>query len=257
MTDSNLAKLRALLARCNEEQRRLVFNELRATIQIHKLEETFGASAEVILEAIHRASDLTRWMLRGVVAEAGFAKYVVPTLAERGWRDVTPPENTACDYVLADAQGKIGIQVKLQRSTLKGGKIVTNGRKWGLAPDMYLVELQRSRTGVRPNDNSVDAELQKTRPYRFGEFDVLAVSLQPSTGQWSTFRYTVGDWLLAGTRPEEIATYQPVAMKENADWTDDIETAISWFRSGTRKTISNEGAPQSATRSRKISADGK
>lgn len=185
-------------------------------------------------------------MLRGVVAEAGFAKYVVPALAEGGWQDISSPENTACDYVIRDAEGKIGIQVKLQRSTLKGGKIVTNGRRWGLAPNMYLVELQRSRTGAKPGDNPAEAETQKTRPYRYGEFDLLAVSLQPSTGKWSTFRYTVGNWLLPGPGLNEIATYQPVTMKENADWTDDINTAIGWFRSGVKKTIANEGAPRSA-----------
>ena len=79
----------------------------------------------------------------------------------------------------------------------------------------------------------------KTRPYRFGEFDILAVSLQPSNGHWDSFLYTVGNWLLPGSGPNEIATYQPVAIKPNSDWTADFELAAKWFRSGVKKKIMN------------------
>lgn len=54
-----------------------------------------------------------------------------------------------------------------------------------------MTETQKTRT-----DNDGDGE--KTRPYRYGEFDVLAVSMQPSTGKWDRYMYTLGRWLLPG-----------------------------------------------------------
>ena len=64
-----------------------------------------------------------------------------------------------------------------------------------------------------------------TRPYRFGEFDLLAVAMYPSTHEWNTFMYTVADWLLPGrTDPSEILKFQPVATLPNDDWTSDFHT---------------------------------
>src|SRR5580700_3743508 len=70
------------------------------------------------------------------------------------------------------------------------------------------------------------------RPYGFGEFDLLAVAIQPSTNRWDTFMYTVADWLLPGrTDPLEMLKFQPVAATPNADWTDSFATVVKWFRS--------------------------
>lgn len=244
MAEEDLESIRRLLLNCTEAERRGIFDNLRATIQIHELENVFGAPAEVILEAIHRASDLTRWMLRGVIADAAFAKYVIPSLCLTGWRDAMPPGNHAFDHKVEDDTGAVTIQVKLQRSTLADGPIITNGRKYRkTAAKMFLAELQRTRTGNRAAD-AAEGETEKTRPYRYGEFDVLAVSLQPSSPnrEWSRFRYTVGNWLLPSEGPNEIATYQPVSMIENDDWTDDFNTVARWFRSGQKKRISNDSA---------------
>jgi hypothetical protein len=48
---------------------------------------------------------------------------------------------------------------------------------------MYAVEVQKTRSGEKKG--------QKTRPYRFGDFDILAVNLHPTTGDWKRFVYTV------------------------------------------------------------------
>lgn len=248
MADNDIEGIRQLLANCNEAERKAIFDELRAQFQIHELESIFNASAEVILEAIHRASDLTKWMLRGVIADAAFAKYVVPALAPR-WRDDMPPGNHAFDHKVADGVGAVTIQVKLQRSKLATGPIVTTGRSYGgLAPGMFMAELQRTRTGTREEG---DGDATKTRPYRYGEFDILAVSLQPSTGDWSRFRYTVGNWLLPSATANEIATYQPVSRTANEDWTDDFDTAVDWLRSGVAKRINNAGGTPSTRRARR------
>lgn len=235
MTDQHLSTIKQLLIQCSPAEKRALFKELRAEHHIHELERTFGAPAEVILEAIHRAPELTRRMLRGVIADAAFAQFVVPALADLGWKDDTPEGNHSFDHVLKDAHGSVSVQVKLQRSE-KGHPVITPGTRFGLAAGMYMVEPQKTRSG---KTKDADGEEKKTRPYRYGEFDILAVSLQPSNGRWESFRYTVGNWLLPGAGQNEIATYQPVAMQPNDDWTDDFDVVARWFRSGVVKRINN------------------
>jgi hypothetical protein len=178
VSESTLNAVRSLLARCTEAEREAVFRELLGQHSIHPYEAMVGAPAEMILEAVHRGSDLTRRMIRGVIADAAFGLLVVPTLSKAGWTDVTPAGNFAYDYKLQGNSGDATVQVKLQRSKL-GQPVLTRGRYYGFNSDVYLVETQKTRTGTRQEE--------KTRPYRYGEFDILAVSLQPSTGDWSSF----------------------------------------------------------------------
>jgi len=101
-----------------------------------------------------------------------------------------------------------------------------------LPGDRYVVETQRTRRGSDKRTGG------STRPYRFGEFDLLAVAMYPSTGEWNTFMYTVADWLLPGrTDPAEILKFQPVATLPNDDWTSDFHTAVGWLRSSLQKKI--------------------
>jgi hypothetical protein len=91
---------------------------------------------------------------------------------------------------------------------------------------MFVVETQKTRGGKDSNGGD-------TRPYRFGEFDILAVSLHPSTDNWAKFRYSLGRSLLADPSvPTRIFKYQAVPMQPNDLWTDDIEECIEWLRSG-------------------------
>lgn len=239
-SDDISQRIRSFLQDSTEDERKYLFRELRRQYRIHELEDSFGAPAEVILEAIFRAPELTRRMLRGVIADAAFAQFVVPMLDAHGWKNVTPEGNHSFDHVLDDGNGPISIQVKLQRSE-KGSPVITTGTKFGLAAGMYMVEPQRTRGGTKRGANGEEDD-SKTRPYRYGEFDVIAVSLQPSTRDWMRFRYAPGNWLLPGKGPNEIATYQPVAMEPNDDWTDDFATVAQWVRSGVRKRIRNEAA---------------
>ena len=71
---SEVEEIRALLAKCSVEQQREIFQHLRETIQIHPFEAAINANkAEVILEALARAPDLTIRGIRGIVGEATFA----------------------------------------------------------------------------------------------------------------------------------------------------------------------------------------
>lgn len=215
MSDANLTTLRDLLTKCSPEDRAALFRELRAVHQIHEFESVIGAPAEMILEAVHRAPELTRRMLRGVIADAAFRQFVVPAVAAAGWRDITPPGNFAYDYALDDGAGAVTVQVKLQRSEV-GVPVVHKGTRYGLGEKVFVTETQKTRTGTKRPKNGVSddvVEEVKTRPYRYGEFDVLAVSMQPSTGKWDQFMYTLGRWLLSGKRDGEMATFQPVEMQ--------------------------------------------
>lgn len=239
MTIRNLDEIRSLLERCTPEDRRELFLELRKYQKLHDLEDVLGVPAEVILESIHRAPELTLRMLRGVIADAAFAQFTIPSLAQFGWRNSTPSGNFAFDHRLEDETGFVSVQVKLQRSE-QGKPVITNGRKFGKLPaGMYVVETQRTRTGLFKSDSG---DTRRTRPYKFGDFDLLAVSLQPSTKDWHTFVYCVAAWLLPGKDPSEIATYQPVAMISNSDWTNDFNVAARWLRSKKKKMIGTEPA---------------
>lgn len=222
MSEATLAAIRELIAQCTPEEQTALFRELRARNLIHEFEEVIGAPAEMILEAVHRAPELTRRMLRGVIADAAFRQFAVLPLAAAGWRDVTPIGNFAFDYKLDDGMGPVTVQVKLQRSE-RGAPVVRSGERYGFSDSVHIVETQKTRTGKDGDDN-------KTRPYRYGEFDLLAVSMQPSTGRWDRYMYSLGRWLLPGQSPDEVATLQPVAMRQNDFWTDDFRTAAQWFR---------------------------
>ncbi len=99
--------------------------------------------------------------------------------------------------------------------------------------DHFVVEVQKSRQGQRQGES--------TRPYRFGEFDVLAVSLGPSRGRWSDFVYTLQRWLLPDPRnTTQLLIFQPVSPIENSSWTHDFLQAVEWLRGGVEKRIEGE-----------------
>lgn len=100
---------------------------------------------------------------------------------------------------------------------------------------MWVVETQKTRGGK-------DRKGKNTRPYRFGEFDIIAVCLHPSTDDWGTFCYTVANWLVPDPLDAgQIFKFQPIARAVNDDWTDCLETCVEWLKSGRVKTISTAG----------------
>lgn len=232
MTD--LKNLSALLAGSNLEERRALFQKLREEFPIHALEKTWNTTAEIILEAIARSGDLTQRGVRGVIAEASFKECVVNQMTAQGWEDKPIPGEQSYDFLLGDASGDIRIQVKMQRRKEQRPMRASeaNKRMFGSASDMWVVETQRTRGG---KDNDGEA----TRPYRYGEFDLLAVSLHPSTNNWADFRFTVANWLIPDPDNNgRIFKYQPVPTAQNADWTDNLLECITWLRSQKQKCIS-------------------
>jgi len=225
MTKNSLQAIKDALEKVSKDDRKQIFDQLRVEFPVHALEKEWNVPAEVVLEAISRATDLTQRGLRGVIAEAAFGQTVAVPLFEQGWKDETPGGDNPFDFKLADTSGGVRIQVKNQRNEKRVPKL------WRKNPDVFVVETQKTRSGK-------DQEGNDTRPYRFGEFDILAVCLHPSTNDWSKFVYTVGNWLLPrDTNKDLIMVFQPVALKVADDWTSDFCTVVSWFRSGRKKTI--------------------
>jgi len=167
--------------------------------------------------------------IRGIIAEAAFATKVVGTL--QGWKDTTPGGNQPYDFVLTDDHGAIRVQVKMQRQKSHRPMMASEGSRF-LPPDMYVVETQKTRGGSHPTTG------EATRPYKFDEFDILAVALHPSTGDWSRFLYTVNSWLLSRSDDTNLMLkFQPVPKQANENWTDSFLTCVSWFRSGQSRRL--------------------
>lgn len=191
-----------------------MFSWLRASHPIHPIETQFGAPAEAILEAISRASDLSRRGVLGLIAEA-FFKIKILDAVDR-WSVIPEVGDRAYDYLITDGVSTLRIQVKRQR-LLKGVPM-----RYPRNPTKHVAETQKSRTG---KDSATG---ENTRPYRFGDFDLLAVSMQPSTGNWASFMYTPQAWLLPRVdNPGALQVLQPVSAEANDDWTDDIQIAIA------------------------------
>ncbi len=67
----------------------------------------------------------------------------------------------------------------------------------------YIVEVRRTRSGQMKGKD--------TRPYRFGEFDLLAVCIWASTGEWHSFLYLPAKRLVPDPRDESvIKKMQPI-----------------------------------------------
>ena len=219
-----------LLIKCTTKQREIIFKELRKEFRIHSIEDKLNTHAEIILEAINRDdSGLTFRMMRGVIAEAAFEIEVLAKL--KSWKEITPNGDLPYDYLLTDGSVDISVQVKLQRS-LAFEPMMANQAYKRFSSDLFVVETQRTRGGIDA------ATKESTRPYKFGEFNILAVSMHPSTSNWTSFMYTVADWLIPEVKESfRILKFQPVSPKTNEDWTDNFETCVNWFKQGKKKTI--------------------
>jgi excisionase family DNA binding protein len=238
---SILEDIQLLLDQSTPEVRLHIFQRLRTEFTIHPIEQEFHASAELILEAIARSPDISKRGVRGLIAEAAFELNVVQQLPS-GWTSLPVPNEASYDFLLQDIYGTVRIQVKTQRRKANDAqRIADTGITYRpmtaheasrrLPGNMYVVETQRTRTGKTSTGEA-------TRPYRYGEFDILAVSMYPSTTRWDVFMYTVASWLISREdNPSYLNTFQPVAMNPSTTWTDNIEESIKWFRSGNERKL--------------------
>ena len=208
-------EIEALLEQATDEQRQGILTLLRTRyrLPIHPLEANWGTTAEAILQAIHEAPDLTQRGVRGVLAEAIFRTEVVPQQLPE-WTNLPTHNDEAFDLLLERKDARVKVQVKNQRKA-KGVPEI-----WKKQEDVFVVETQRTRNGKRSDG-------EDSRPYRFGEFDVLAVCLQPSSGNWTDFIFCAQRRLLS--RPKNrslLAVKQPVYIGGENGWTWSFEQAV-------------------------------
>lgn len=186
----SLENVRRLLDQCTIEEQAALLDYLKARLPQHPLEKALGVSADVILSAISRSTDLTKRGVRGIIAEAIFERHVLAAL--EGWEAVAIVGDHPYDFLITSKVFKpqdVRIQVKLQRMKTQRAMLASEANR-NYPADMYVAEVQKTRGGIDLQTG------EDTRPYRFGEFDILAVNMHPSAGDWNTFLYTLSKWLL-------------------------------------------------------------
>lgn len=254
----SLGTIKTLIAELPAEEQRALKHYLSELVP-HPLEREWGINAETILSAIRRSSDLTKRGVRGIIAEAVFETAIIPSIATSGWVPAMLTGDLAYDVRLERGTQAVRIQIKLQRSEKAVPKLYY--------PDhyeegsLYVVEVQKTRGGKKRTKRllpgtataveTVD-EVEETRPYRFGDFDILAVNMHPSSGDWKNFRYTVASWLLPRAEDHAlIEIFQPVAAIPNEVWTDDLSVCLDWYASGEKRTVLTEILHHSRRRGRR------
>lgn len=244
----SIEEIRSIIEQCSEQNRKDLKRYL-SRLSPHPLEAQWGIDADTILNAINRSSDLTKRGVRGIIAEAVFVDEIVPGISDSGWQLVEIDGDHSFDALLRKNNRSARIQVKLQR--LEKGLPKLYYPKYYAEGSLFVVEVQKTRTGEKRTHAKVPATgatstvtqtiTEQTRPYSFGDFDIIAVNMQPSSKDWRSFRYTVASWLVP--RPSDqrlIETFQPVASMPNDIWTDDLGTCLDWFESGREARVLSE-----------------
>lgn len=180
----SLEKIRNLIDSCSDEDRRALKHHLSKLLP-HSIERDWDIDADTILTAIDRSSDLTKRGVRGIIAEAVFVNEIIPTVSASGWQSAELAGDHPYDALLRKGGQAARIQVKLQR--LEEGVPKLYYPKHYEKGTLFVVEVQKTRTGekrLRMNlpatDTTVTATQSvtvQTRPYGFGDFDILAVNM--------------------------------------------------------------------------------
>lgn len=228
MTES-LNAIKEIIDNCSESERKALGEYLRK-LYPHPLEQTWQIDSNTILTAIERSSDLTKRGVRGIIAEAIFVNQIIPEVTNLGWHNVPIVGDHPYDVLLEKGDRTIRIQVKLQR-LLKAKPWLYYPKHYG--DEYYVVEVQKTRSGKKKD--------KATRPYRVGDFDILAVNMHPSSHDWNSFRYTLGAWLLPREADSSlIEIMQPVAATPNDTWTDSLARCLTWYEEAKHHRVLSE-----------------
>lgn len=237
--------IKKLVAECSAEEKKAV-RQFLSVASPHPLEQEWGIDADTILSAIRRSSDLTRRGVRGIIAEAVFENSILPQISGSGWEVAAITGDLSYDVHLTKGTESARIQIKLQRLE-KGVPKLYYPRHYDEG-SLYVVEVQKTRSGEKTTKQKLegtdtvleaaDTLTVQTRPYRFGDFDILAVNMHPSSGDWKSFRYTVASWLLPRNNDKAlIEIFQPVAAEPNEVWTDNLATCLAWLEAKRKETV--------------------
>lgn len=176
---------------------------------MHPVEIKLGVSSDTLLDAIHASPDLTQRGLRGILAEHQLKKLVLEKLPPPWF--IMPVDDMGVDFALCDGHGGHYVTIQCKMQTLCDGKPRTD------SAGLPVVEVQKTRTRGRGK--------AKTRLYNYGDFDILAVSLWPSTGNWEDFIYASCAHLSPAKRRQgSMAAFQTIT--ENAPWSRSLPRVL-------------------------------
>jgi hypothetical protein len=240
-----IENIKRLIGQCSSEDQETLKSYL-CKLFPHPLEKEWEIDSDTILEAIRRSSDLTKRGVRGILAEAIFESQVIPKVKGLGWEAVVVPGNLSYDAYLQKGASSARIQIKLQRLEKQQPKLYYP--KFYKEKSLYVVEVQKTRSGEITQKEALPGSDTKltttksvttsTRPYRFTDFDILAVNLHPSSHDWKDFRYALASSLLPRQKnPSLIEIFQPVSAETNEAWTDDLGICLKWYEEGSRPLV--------------------
>lgn len=234
----NQQEVKDAVEKLSVTDRKLFLDEIRTIQPIHSLEKEWNITAEFVLEAIARSQDITKRGVRGIIAELAFSEYILKKMNPPWVETQNLGADLAYDSELINGTKKIHIQTKNQR-LVKGIPLGPTKTAIKFNPELegwFIAETQKTRTGKKKkskDENDPNAEIEEvlTRPYRFGEFHILSVCMQPSHPQksWKSFMFCPALALIPSAKdPAIIATFQPVPPSPMYCWTDDLQQCIDW-----------------------------
>lgn len=226
--DEDFKKLLCILKRCNKTQLEILTKHLNIEKFTHPLESLINVKAEILLDSLLRSSYITLNGIRGIIAESIFNDLIIKN--SKRWKDVPAGGQDPYDFILEDDIGQVRIQVKLQRKL--------DSIPWIRKDGCAVVETYRTRSGK-------NKEGENSRPYRYGEFDLLAVCMEPSYGKWESFLYTPQKCL----EPHKddirfLNNLQSVPLQPKNNWFDNLDEAIDLFRKNPSEIIISENIPK-------------
>jgi hypothetical protein len=199
--------------------------------------DEWKSHAQTVLGAV-RASHPTKRGVNSAIAAAFFESGAMPGIAQQGWVRTSATQTGSPFGIVLEGNGRV-VRVLIAILQLEAGK-PRRQRSPARREDLYVVQVQKklSRAPVM-NLASRDARTQAAglaRAYSFGDFDILAVNVQPVTRRWTDFRYTLTEWLVPCREDAGlIATEQPVSLEPASMWTEHLPTCLEWSVNQTRR----------------------
>lgn len=221
--DEDFEKLLLILRRCDKTQLNILSKKLNIDSYYHPIEDIIKVKPDILLNALMRSSYITLNGIRGIIAESTFNDILDKSF--KSFKSLPTGAENPYDFLLEDTLGQIRVQIKLQRKLDNLPWIRKNGHA--------VVETYKTRSGKNKDGES-------TRPYRYGEFDLLGVCMEPSHGRWDSFLYIPQKFL----EPDKINfkylnKYQSVPLTPKDNWNNNLKESIDLFRKdGNFKTIS-------------------
>jgi hypothetical protein len=209
--------IKQLLEECSDEDR-----------------DQWKSHAQTVLAAV-RASHPTRRGVQGAIAAAFFENSAVPAVSAAGWA-LAPGGHRPDSFRFAIGKEGRVVRVLIAALQVEAGKPVRQIAEQ--REPFYVAQLPKRSSRVRLVTNAGktraagEAHAPGAQGWSTSEFDVLAVSLQPLTRQWSDFTYKLAGALKpSASNAALVENLQPVSLDASRGWTNDLLTCLGWISS--------------------------